>query len=131
MKRTVIDTNVLVSSTISPNGNPAQIMKEISYRELQLFYSPEILNEYKKVLAYGILNIPTQTQNKVIEGIKKLGILIRPGISTIPFADETDRIFYDTAQESSAILITGNIKHYPAEPFIMTPADFSTFIEND
>jgi predicted nucleic acid-binding protein len=38
--------------------------------------------------------------------------------------DETDRKFYDTAKSSSATLITGNMKHYPAEPFIMTPADF-------
>jgi len=38
--------------------------------------------------------------------------------------DETDRVFYDTAKASGAILITGNIRHYPAMPFIMTPADF-------
>ena len=25
---------------------------------------------------------------------------------------------------SGAILITGNIRHFPAEPFIMSPADF-------
>jgi len=42
----------------------------------------------------------------------------------ISLPDESDRIFYDTACESKAILITGNKKHYPDEEFIMTPADF-------
>ena len=33
-------------------------------------------------------------------------------------------IIIDTAQTAAAILITGNMKHYPNEPFIMTPADY-------
>jgi hypothetical protein len=32
--------------------------------------------------------------------------------------------FYDIAKAADAILITGNIKHYPDEPFILTPAAF-------
>ena len=50
--------------------------------------------------------------------------MIEPAASDIPMIDETDRIFYDTAKAAGATLITGNIKHYPAEPFIMLPADF-------
>ena len=38
--------------------------------------------------------------------------------------DESDRIFYDTAKESKSILISGNLKHFPNEEFIMLPADF-------
>jgi len=57
MERVVVDTNILVSATISPKGNPAKIMMLISYRELQLFYCSQILDEYKKVLAYERLNL--------------------------------------------------------------------------
>jgi len=124
MKRVVIDTNILVSATISPKGNPAQILKLISYGELQLFYCLDILNEYKKVLAYERLNIPVQAQINAIDGINKLGTLIEPAISTIPLPDETDRVFYDTARAIGATLITGNIKHFPAESFIMTPTNY-------
>ena len=42
----------------------------------------------------------------------------------MPMPDETDRIFYDTAKASGAILITGNLKHFPSEPFIMKSAEF-------
>ena len=124
MRRVVVDTNILVSSVLSPKGNPAHIMTLISFKELQVFYSSEILDEYRRVLAYERLNIPSQAQNRAIEGISKLGVLIEPTASTMPMPDETDRIFYDTAKVSGSILITGNIKHFPAEPFIMTPAEF-------
>jgi predicted nucleic acid-binding protein len=38
--------------------------------------------------------------------------------------DEEDRKFYNVAKSSGAFLITGNIKHFPPESFIVTPADF-------
>jgi len=56
--------------------------------------------------------------------LKMFGTQINPPTSTISLPDETDRIFYDTAKSSEAVLITGNIRHYPEEPFIMTPAEF-------
>ena len=131
MKGVVLDTNVLVSANMTSEGNPAKIVNLVSHKELQLYYCPEILDEYKRVLAYEKLDIPATTQIKAIEGICKLGELIEPAVSAIPLADETDRVFYDTAKESGAILVTGNIKHFPNESFIMTPGDFIASIEND
>ena len=64
MKRVVIDTNVLVSANLTSEGNPAKILNLVSYSELQLFYCQEILNEYKRVLAYDKLDIPPTTQSK-------------------------------------------------------------------
>jgi len=52
------------------------------------------------------------------------GETVAPEQSSIPLPDETDRIFYDTAVASGAVLITGNKKDYPDNPFIFTPADF-------
>jgi hypothetical protein len=37
---------------------------------------------------------------------------------------EDDRIFYDTAKHSGSILVTGNLKHYPKEAFILAPTEF-------
>jgi putative PIN family toxin of toxin-antitoxin system len=124
MKKVVVDTNVLVSATLTPHGNAAQIMNLISFEEIQFFYCKEILSEYERVLAYERLNIPISVQKDVLEGIKRLGISIVPVSSTFPMIDESDRIFYDTAKASSAILITNNEKHFPNEPFIMRQAKF-------
>jgi putative PIN family toxin of toxin-antitoxin system len=124
MKRVVIDTNVIVSAALSITGKPAQILELISTNEILLVYSEEMLAEYRRVLAYTKLNISRQTQAKLIQGIEGIGILIEPTASEIPMIDESDRVFYDTAKEAGATLITGNTKHYPEENFIMTPAHF-------
>ena len=44
------------------------------------------------------------------------------------FPDPDDRIFYCVAlaaQSDNALLVTGNAKHFPQAPFIITPADFA------
>ena len=121
----VIDTNILVSAALSSKGNPARVISLISdSKEIQLFYSSSILDEYEKVLAYKKLKISQEVQEKIIKSIRIFGTEIEPAESTIPMADESDRVFYDTAQASQSVLITGNTRHYPAEDFIMAPADF-------
>jgi len=124
MQKIVVDTNVVVSSNLVSSGNPAEIMKLFYTGALQLYYSQKILEEYKRVLAYKKLKFAITAQMAIINAIEIGGIWIEPPASVIPFNDEADRIFYDTAKISDAVLITGNIKHYPAESFIMTPAEF-------
>ena len=43
-----------------------------------------------------------------------------PPVSDIPFADPADKKFYEVAKHCHALLITGNIKHFPNESFIKT-----------
>jgi len=120
MTNIVLDTNIIVSAALSPTGYPAQIAALISNtKKVQVFYSIAISNEYKKVLAYERLNIAPKTQTTMLATLKEFGILISPPISTMPIPDESDRTFYDTAKASGSILITGNLKHYPAEAFIL------------
>jgi putative PIN family toxin of toxin-antitoxin system len=120
----VLDTNIIVSAALSPIGNPAKIIAMIPGEEIQVYYGVGILSEYRDVLSRPRLKIPAELQKRIIEAIVNAGIFFEPTASAIPLPDETDRIFYDTAKEIGAILITGNIKHYPAENFIMTPSQF-------
>jgi len=124
MKKVVLDTNIIISSVISAKGNPSAIMELVSAQVIHAYYNDEILDEYKRVLAYERLKIEPNKQAEIIEKIKEVGIFITASASTVPLPDESDRIFYDTARDAEAILITGNIKHYPNEPFIMTPANY-------
>ena len=124
----VVDTNVFISSALKSEGNPSKIMDLITSGRVQLYYSKEIFEEYKRVLAYKKLKISIESQNSLLKEIKKHGILVcpSPNISkNISFArDESDRIFYDTALSSQSMLITGNAKHYPNSSFIVTPAEY-------
>ena len=129
MLKIVLDTNIIISAALSPNGTPAKILSLIglSY-DLQLLYNNEILTEYKNVLSRQRLNIASDIQNRIINTIINAGIIANPAASNFSMPDETDRVFYDIAKTNDAILVTGNIKHYPTESFVKTPTDFLSFI---
>jgi putative PIN family toxin of toxin-antitoxin system len=121
----VLDTNIIISSAISTKGNSAKIIDLIhSDENIQLHYSNDIFAEYKKVLAYERLKISAETQKEILEVIKEVGMLIEPVASDMQLPDESDRIFYDTAKAVDGYLITGNLKHYPEESHIISPAQF-------
>jgi hypothetical protein len=42
----------------------------------------------------------------------------------VPFVDESDKKFYEVAKCCNAMLITGNIRHFPADGTAILPADF-------
>ena len=124
MHNAVIDTNVLVSGLLSANGTPARIIDAFKERQFYLYYSKEILTEYQDVLCREKLGLSTKDVEVFLYKVCRVGISVMSVLSNIPLIDEDDRVFYDTARTSGAVLVTGNIRHYPAEPFIMTPADF-------
>ena len=51
------------------------------------------------------------------------------------FDDEEDIIFYEVVMEkrktAEAWLVTGNIRHFPKEPFIVTPREMLDIIEGN
>jgi len=73
MDKVVIDTNVFISSRLSLLGNPAMVMKLIVEKDMELYYSLAILDEYKKVLAYERLKFSTEHQMSAIADMKKSG----------------------------------------------------------
>jgi putative PIN family toxin of toxin-antitoxin system len=123
-RRVVLDTNVIVSASLSRNGNPAKIYRMFLAGVLPLVYCEEILAEYEDVLYRPHLKIPRDEADTVLTAIRQHGEEIYPMQSDIPLIDEDDRVFYDTAKSAGAYLITGNTKHYPSEPFILTPTAF-------
>ena len=121
----VLDTNIIVSAALSSEGNPAKIIKLVAVNDgMQIYYSRAILDDYKKVLSYERLNLSDEKQTRAVNLIEKNGVCVQPETSDIPMPDESDRIFYDTAKAVNAYLVTGNLKHYPEESQIVTPARF-------
>lgn len=53
MLKAVLDTNVLVSALISPNGTPAQLINAWREKKFELVVSPAILEELAEVLQRG------------------------------------------------------------------------------
>ena len=124
MNKVVIDTNVLVSALWSQNGNANKIIRMIPEKTIIPYFCQKILSEYKRVLIRPKINFTMLEVNELLRVLLLHGIEINTKTSLIPFSDESDRIFYDTAIDSDSILITGNIKHFPSKPFIITPVEF-------
>jgi len=120
----VLDTNILVSALWSQDGNPAKIAHLIPDGKIIPYICAEILSEYRFVLSRPRFNFPQSQITALLDNITKYGKVVVADKSDIILPDESDRVFYDIAKASRAILITGNIKHYPSESFIMTPSFF-------
>jgi putative PIN family toxin of toxin-antitoxin system len=123
-QKVVLDTNILVSSLLS-NGPPALIVDWIAEGKLFPIYDGHILSEYWDVLSRPRFGFSSGQVDCLINNIVRVGFGIEDGVSsTVKMTDESDRKFYDAAKTAKAFLITGNSKHYPQEPFIITPAAF-------
>ncbi|MDR3321661.1 MAG: putative toxin-antitoxin system toxin component, PIN family [Synergistaceae bacterium] len=122
MQQVVLDTNVLVSAIISPYGIPAKILSIVIRRDIQPCYDSRILGEYSEVLSRPRFNFRPDQVAGILQSISHRGLSVIANPSNIDMPDESDRIFYEVATACGALLITGNLKHYPQEPFIITPS---------
>ena len=130
MRYVVLDTNILVSALWCKDGKPASIVQKVLAQEISLCYDYRILSEYVDVLNREKFSfIPSEIED-IISALEAFGISVVVEQDTavvddnITFIHEDDRAFYDVAKFCNASLITGNNRHYPDEPFIMTPAEF-------
>ena len=122
----VLDTNVLVSAAWSPGRNASNILNATFARRFTVCYDYRILEEYDRVLHYPKRKFTEWEINAILEPLIKNGISVVPDpIPDVLFErDETDRKFYEVAKFCHAILISGNLIHYPVDPDILSPADF-------
>ena len=124
MNRVVIDTNVLISALLSPESNPARILALALNGRIAVYYDSRILLEYENVLRSPKFPFEPGDISGLMETIVQIGIAVVAEPVKDKFTDETDKKFYEVAKHSSAILITGNLKHFPADSNVMSPADF-------
>lgn len=124
----VIDTNVLVSALLSSKSDTAtvQVLVKVIMGEIIPVYNKVIIKEYREVLSRKKFGFSGETIGYLLSAIEKYGILIDHAPSGITLPDMKDISFYEAALEKKnegVFLVTGNIKHFPKEPFIVTPRE--------
>ena len=121
----VIDTNVLVSAMLKWNSVPGNVMELVFTGSIIPIYNAEILKEYREVLSRPKFHFVEDIVDDVLEGLENRGISIEAETVDIVLPDPKDRVFYEVVLEErkteEAYLVTGNIKHFPVETFIVTP----------
>ncbi|MBR5950868.1 MAG: putative toxin-antitoxin system toxin component, PIN family [Actinomycetaceae bacterium] len=136
MAFSVIDTNVLVSALLSQKNDAAtvQILGKMIEGEITPIYSAAIMREYREVLFREKFTFPKNMLDNLLSGIEEIGIEVKPAPSGITLPDMDDVPFYEAVLErntSGAYLVTGNIKHFPQEPFIVTPRQMLDIVLGD
>lgn len=129
----VIDTNVIVSSLLSkhPDASTVQVIDALFDSRIIPLYNDEILHEYENVLRRPKFGFSEETIRLVIHSIRDNGLRADRLISDEIFPDPNDRVFYEVCmakREEDSMLVTGNIRHFPAKPYIVTPNELINII---
>ena len=128
----VIDTNVFVSAYLTHNFESAtsKVVTSLMQGKITLLYNDEILAEYKDVLSRPHLHISSSERETLFAYIRENGILTEQTNFNNLFIDEDDRVFYEVALSvEDSFLVTGNLKHYPIDPRVVTPAQMVQILE--
>ena len=122
--RVVIDTNVLVSALWSADGKPADILGMIPAEKIQPYLNHAILTEYRTVLIRPKFRFSGMITQQILALFNEYAITISAPTAPIKTKDPADQVFYDVACSADAWLITGNMKHFPPDKRVVSPAQF-------
>lgn len=121
----VIDTNVLVSAMLKWESVPGSVLALAFDGPITPLLSKEIIAEYREVLSRPKFHLTEGIIQDVLDSFDEVGIYVDADTIDIELPDPKDRVFYEVVMEGrkqeSAYLVTGNIKHFPSAPYIVTP----------
>ena len=123
----VIDTNVIVSALLKSESMPAMVLKEVLLGNINMLVNEEILNEYLEVLSRKKFHFPVDSVINLVNELKKQAIYVDAVPLDEYMPDPDDAVFYEIVMEArkdvDAYLVTGNLKHFPEKPYIVTPKE--------
>jgi putative PIN family toxin of toxin-antitoxin system len=112
--RLVLDTNVLVSAALKPQGLERSTFVLAITKPARLYLSRPILDEYHKVLARPELKIRKGLRQQLLQLIRNRSYTVKPSFHLVVARDPDDNKFLECADVARAdYLITGNRRHYP------------------
>ena len=130
----VIDTNVLVSAFLKSTSVPHIVVDYVFAGDIVPLYNEEILAEYKDVLNRPKFHFPKEAVELTVNKIKEIGIHFDSIAVNENLPDPKDVVFYavtmNARNEKDAYLVTGNIKHFPEKPFVVTPRQMLDIVED-
>ena len=130
--RLVLDTNIVVSAALKPDGLQRTVFLLAITRPSRLYVSSPILAEYRDVLSRPELQIRKGPRQQLLQLIKNRAHRVHPSRRLQITADPDDNIFLECADAARAdYLITGNARHFPRfwmNTKIITSRDFITLV---
>ena len=126
--RLVIDTNVVISSALKPEGLQRTTFILAITKPARLYVSQPILEEYADVLSRPELKVRKGLRRQLLQLIRNRGNLVVPSRRLEVSSDPDDNRFLECADAARAdYLVTGNPRHFPRfwkKTKIITPREF-------
>ena len=128
MKRyAVIDTNVLVSAMLKWSSVPGNIIEFAFSGVIIPVLNERIVSEYREVLLREKFHLAKEIVDDVIQALEDQGEYIDTDNMDYELLDPKDVVFYaivmEKRKEEDTYLVTGNIKHFPQVPYVVTPKE--------
>ena len=121
----VIDTNVLVSAMLKWDSVPGNILELAFSGVITPVLNDSIVSEYQAVLSGPKFHLPEKVIHDILAEIDHCGVYVDAQEVDVDLPDPKDRVFYEVVMEKrnsdDAYLVTGNIRHFPEKPYIVTP----------
>jgi uncharacterized protein len=125
----VLDTNIIISAGIRPEGSPAKLVMDwVLDGQVQLVTSPLIVEEYRGTVErpkFHRFSFPPLWLEFLIEESMHLP---DPASWPHPGPDPKDMPFLALAHSAGAWLVTGNLRHFPEKiregVTVLSPTDY-------
>lgn len=129
MIKAVYDTNVIVSGLLNSEGIPAFLLDIATQREITLFISPEILQEYEGVLLRPKFGFSKGVVKRFLRLIKAKSKIVKPKSLEFTLKDPANNKFLECALAGKVdCLVTGNTRHFPSPTYkgikVISPREF-------
>ena len=110
----VVDTNVLVSALVQPEGTPARILDIILSDQAKLLIDHRIFTEYQDVLLRPEVGFAPGIVEDLLDFLLQSGERIYTVTARVKLPDAADGKFLEVAIDGAAdFLVTGNLRHFP------------------
>ena len=128
----VFDTNVLVSAMIThnPDSPTVKVIEMVAKGLITPLFNGEIITEYDEVLHREKFNLREDDILNMMELILDNGLVTSRIATMEEFQDLNDVVFFEIAlSKKGTSLVTGNTKHFPKNPIVVTPAEMLRIME--
>ena len=111
--KAVLDTNIVVSGALTAQGVCGQILDLLTEGAFDLCANDAILAEYDRVLHRASIGIDAEDAEDILELVRSVAQPVAALPLHVELPHETDRPFLEVAAAADAVLVTGNLRHFP------------------
>ena len=130
----VIDTNVIVSAMLKWDSIPGSILELALDGPITPVLNHEILDEYQQVLLRPKFHLTERIVGDLLDNIIARAVFVDAHKLMLELPDPKDVVFYEVTmgqrKTEDTYLVTGNLKHFPSECFVVTPRQMLDIIVN-